>query len=62
MNSQQLVILAAARTPIGKFGGAFSELAAPDLGVVASQAALARAEIAPDEVQVSIFGQVYQGG
>ena len=62
MNSQKPVILAAARTPIGKFGGAFSELAAPDLGVVASQAALARAEIAPDEVQVSIFGQVYQGG
>ena len=62
MNSQQPVILAAARTPIGKFGGALSELAAPELGVVASQAAMARAEIAPDEIQVSIFGQVYQGG
>ena len=56
------VILGVARTPIGKFGGAFSDLSAPDLGVVAAQAALARADIAPDAVQVSIFGQVLQGG
>ena len=62
MSTRTPVILGAARTPIGKFGGAFSALAAPDLGVVAAQAALARADIAPDEVQVSIFGQVLQGG
>ena len=62
MNARQPVILGAARTPIGKFGGAFSELSAPDLGVVAAQAALTRADIAPDAVQVSILGQVLQGG
>ena len=62
MSNRQPVILGAARTPIGKFGGALSEFSAPQLGVVAAQAALARADVAPDEVQVSIFGQVYQGG
>ena len=39
-----------------------ASFSAPQLGVVAAQAALARADVAPDEVQVSIFGQVYQGG
>ena len=62
MNTQQPVILGAARTPIGTFGGAFSELRAPDLGVVAAQAALARADVAADAVQVTLFGQVLQGG
>lgn len=62
MNDKPPVILGIARTPIGKFGGALSELSAPDLGVVAAQAALARADVAPEAVQVSIFGQVLQGG
>ena len=62
MNDRSPVILGAARTPIGKFGGAFSELSAPDLGVVAGQAALTRADVAPADVQVSLFGQVLQGG
>ncbi len=62
MSTRTPVILGVARTPIGKFGGAFSELSAPDLGVVAAQAALARADVTPDAVQVSIFGQVLQGG
>lgn len=62
MSTRSPVILGAARTPIGKFGGAFSELSAPDLGVVAAQAALARADVAPGAVQLAIFGQVLQGG
>lgn len=62
MDSRQPVILATARTPIGKFGGALSALSAPDLGVMAAEAALARAEIAPEAVQVAILGQVLQGG
>ena len=62
MSTQHPVILGAARTPIGKFGGAFSELAAPDLGVHAAQAALARADVAAADVQVAILGQVLQGG
>lgn len=62
MSTRPPVILGIARTPIGKFGGAFSELAAPDLGVHAAQAALARADVSPHDVQVTIFGQVLQGG
>ncbi len=62
MSTRHPVILGAARTPIGKFGGAFSELAAPDLGVHAAQAALARADVAAAAVQVAILGQVLQGG
>lgn len=62
MDTRHPVIIGAARTPIGKFGGALSELSAPDLGVVAAQAALARAEVSPEAVQVSVFGQVLQGG
>ena len=62
MTNRPPVILGVARTPIGKFGGALSDLSAPDLGVVAAQAALARADVEPDAVQVSIFGQVLQGG
>lgn len=62
MSTRSPVILGAARTPIGKFGGAFSELSAPDLGVIAAQAALARADVAPGAVQLAIFGQVLQGG
>ena len=62
MDERQPVILGAARTPIGKFGGALSALSAPALGVVAAQAALARAGVAPADVEVSILGQVLQGG
>lgn len=43
MGSREVYIVSAVRTPIGKFGGALAELAAPDLGVVAVRAALARA-------------------
>ena len=62
MSTRPPVILGVARTPIGAFGGALSGLSAPDLGVAAAQAALARADVTPDAVQVSIFGQVLQGG
>src|SRR6476469_110046 len=56
------VILAAARTPIGKMGGAFASLDATELGGIAIQAALERADVAPDQVQHVIMGQVIQAG
>ncbi|MGZ5372910.1 MAG: thiolase family protein, partial [Aeromicrobium sp.] len=46
----QSVIVAGARTPIGKFNGAFAGLAAVDLGGVAIAAALERAGLRPDQV------------
>jgi acetyl-CoA C-acetyltransferase len=55
-------ILAAVRTPIGKFLGDMSELPAPRLGAVAVSEALKRANIAPAQVDEVIFGNVVQAG
>jgi acetyl-CoA C-acetyltransferase len=58
----QSVILGAARTPFGKLGGGLSSLPATELGGRAIEAALERAEVAPDQVQHVAFGQVLQAG
>jgi acetyl-CoA C-acetyltransferase len=56
------VIVAGARTPIGKFGGAFRDLQAVDLGGLAIRAALERAGLAGQEVDYVIMGHVLQAG
>src|SRR5881227_3991660 len=56
------VIVAAARTPIGKFLGGLSPLSAPELGAVAIRAALERSRVAADQVEEVIMGNVIQGG
>jgi len=56
------VILGAARTPFGKLGGAIAPLDATDLGGVAIAGALEQAEVAPEQVQHVVFGQVLQAG
>ena len=56
------VIVAGARTPIGKFGQAFRDLSAVDLGAVAIREALARARVDPAQVDYVIMGQVLQAG
>jgi acetyl-CoA C-acetyltransferase len=58
----QTVILGTARTPFGKMGGALAPMNAVDLGGQAISAALERAEVAPDQVQQVVFGQVLQAG
>ncbi len=58
----QVFILSAARTPIGKFGGAMASLTAADMGMVAAKAAIARAGITPQQVEESIFGNARQAG
>jgi acetyl-CoA C-acetyltransferase len=59
---RKTVILGAARTPFGKLGGGLSSLDATDLGGKAIEAALERAEVAPDQVEHVVFGQVLQAG
>lgn len=59
---RSVYILSAVRTPIGKYGGSLRDLSAPDMGVVAAQAALERAGIAPEEVDEVIFGHARQAG
>src|SRR3954447_24308025 len=56
------VILSTARTPFGKMGGGLSSLDATDLGGTAISEALERADVAPDEVQAVVYGQVLQAG
>jgi acetyl-CoA C-acetyltransferase len=58
----QTVILGTARTPIGKLGGGLSSLDATELGGTAIKAALERADVAPEEVQHVVVGQVIQAG
>ena len=56
------VILAGARTPMGKLLGSLKDFSAPDLGGIAIKAALERAGVAPEDVQYVIMGQVLQAG
>ena len=56
------VILAAARTPIGKLAGGLASVDATELGATAIRAALERAEVDPGAVQHVIMGQVIQAG
>ena len=62
MDIDPIVIVGAARTPIGGFQGDFASLAASDLGAVAIKAAVERAGIAPADVDKTIFGCVLPAG
>jgi len=56
------VITSIARTPIGRFGGAFQQLQAVDLGGVAITAALERSGVDPSTIDEILFGHVLQAG
>ena len=56
------VIVAAVRTPVGRFGSALRSCSAVDLGAVANAEALARGRVPPDEVDYVLIGQVLQAG
>jgi acetyl-CoA C-acetyltransferase len=56
------LIVSAARTPIGKYLGALSDLSAPELGAVAVKEALRRANVPADRVDEVIVGNVVQAG
>ncbi|RKH14362.1 acetyl-CoA C-acetyltransferase [Corallococcus sp. CA053C] len=60
--AREVVIVGAARTPIGSFQGALSKLTAPQLGAIAIKAALERAGVKPEAVQEVIMGNVLQAG
>jgi acetyl-CoA C-acetyltransferase len=59
---QDVYILSAVRTPIGKFGGKLAGFTSPDLGVVAAQAALQKAGVDASQVEETIFGSARQAG
>jgi acetyl-CoA C-acetyltransferase len=62
MLNDPIVIVGAARTPMGAFQGVFAPLAASELGAVAIKAAVARAGIQPQDVDKTIFGCVLPAG
>ena len=62
MDNDPVVIVGAARTPMGGFQGDFAALAASDLGAVAIKAAVERAGLQPDDVEKAIMGCVLPAG
>jgi acetyl-CoA C-acetyltransferase len=57
-----VVIVSAARTAVGKFGGTLAKVAAPDLGAAVVRAVLERAGVKPEQVSEVIMGQVLTAG
>jgi acetyl-CoA C-acetyltransferase len=62
MQNDPIVIVSAARTPMGAFQGELKGFAAPELGAAAIRAAVERAKIKPEEVQEAIMGCVLPAG
>ncbi len=62
MNTNDVVIVSAMRTPIGSFLGSLSTISAPKLGAIAIKAALEKAKIKPNQVSEVIMGNVVQAG
>ncbi len=59
---QDIVIVSAARTAVGKFGGSLAKVSATELGAIAIKEAIARAKLSPDQIGEIIMGQVLTAG
>src|ERR1700674_3645134 len=59
---QPIYLIAALRTPIGKFDGGLASLTAPDLGVASAKATIGRSGIDPNAIDEVIFGNARQAG
>ena len=62
MNSNDIVIISATRTAIGKFGGQFSSISAVELGTTVAKSAIQKGKVDPNIIDTVIFGQVLQAG
>ena len=62
MKDDPIVIVGAARTPMGAFMGDLKSLSAPELGAAAIRAAVVRADVKPEDVQEAIMGNVLSAG
>jgi len=60
--NQDIVIVSAARTAVGKFGGSLAKIAAPELGAIVIREVIARAGLKPDQIGEVIMGQVLTAG
>ena len=59
---EDIVIVSAARTAVGKFGGSLAKVAAPELGSIVIREAIARAGLQSDQIGEVIMGQVLAAG
>ena len=59
---EDIVIVSAARTAVGKFGGSLAKVSAPELGSIAIREAIARAGLGMDQIGEVIMGQVLAAG
>jgi acetyl-CoA C-acetyltransferase len=59
---EDIVIVSAARTPVGKFGGSLAGIAATELGALVIKEVIARANLTPEQVGEAIMGQVLAAG
>ncbi|HMK65359.1 MAG TPA: acetyl-CoA C-acetyltransferase [Thermodesulfobacteriota bacterium] len=59
---KEVVIVGAARTPVGRFGGTLKDIPAVQLGAIAVKEALKRAGVSPEQVNEVILGNVLQAG
>ncbi len=59
---EDIVIVSAVRTPVGKFGGSLAKIPATELGSIVVREAIARAGLQPDQVGEVIMGQVLAAG
>ena len=62
MNGNDIVIVSATRTAIGKFGGQFATTSAIELGTTIAKAAIQKANLSPEQIDTVIFGNVLQAG
>ncbi len=62
MPAHKVVILGAARTPIGRYGGSFKDTHPAELGAAAARAAIERAGITPADIQETLMGHGRQAG
>ena len=62
MNGNDIVIVSATRTAIGKFGGQFATTSAIELGTAVAKSAIQKAKLSPDQIDTVIFGNVLQAG
>lgn len=62
MNGNDIVIVSATRTAIGKFGGQFATTSAIKLGTTVAKAAIQKANLSPEQIDTVIFGNVLQAG
>ena len=59
---EDIVIVSAARTAVGKFGGSLAGIAATELGAIVIREVIARAKLTPDQIGEAIMGQVLAAG